>query len=205
VSAVLVLHALGDPEGGASWRASGANAPDLPGHGGEPAPTGGAYDIADAVVAVAPLVDSEDPPVIVGHGCSARAAEIFAVGGRASRVVLVDGLGGAQKDAAAVMSGLFTWVRAMREDAAAMAPPPTSGLDPRLRHGVPDEPHARFDADLRAAITVPVLVLESPASPTSSEDRVARTAAFGGDVEIQEVPDASPKTILAAVERWLGD
>jgi hypothetical protein len=205
VSAVLVLHALGDPEGGASWRAAGANAPDLPGHGDEPAPTGGAYDIADAVVAVAPLVDSEDPPVIVGHGCSARAAEIFAVGGRASRVVLVDGLGGEQKEAAAVMSGLFTWVRAMREDAAAMAPPPTSGLDPRLRHGVPDEPHARFDADLRAAITVPVLVLESPASPTSPEDRVARTAAFGGDVEIQEMPDALPKTVLAAVERWLGD
>lgn len=205
MSAVLVLHALGDPDGGALWRAAGADAPDLPGHGDVPSPVGGAYDIADAVVAVAPLVAADDPPVLVGHGCSARAAELFAVGGRASRVVLVDGLGGPQQDAASVMSGLFAWIRGVSQDAEAMAPAPGSGFDPRLRHGVPDEPHARFDADLRAAITVPVLVLESPASPTSAADRVARAAAFGGAVEIQEMPDSSPATVLAAVERWLGD
>lgn len=203
MSPIIVLHAMGDANAGAPWREAGVDAPDLPGHGSAPAPVGGAYDAVDPVVAIAQLVSESDPPVIVGHGSSARAAEIFALGGRAARLVLLDGLGGAHRDADTVMAELFAWVRAISDDEEAMAPPPPSGLDPRLRHGVPDQAHEIFDAQLRASITVPVLLLETPSSPTSSADRAARAATFGGEVQVELLPDAAPATVLDAVQRWL--
>jgi pimeloyl-ACP methyl ester carboxylesterase len=203
---LVVLHAGGEPEGGLRWRdalAGAGVAPDLPGHGAAPAPIGGCYDPTDPVYAVLPLIDVDHLPVVIGHDTSAHAATLLAVGGRAAALVIVDGLGGTDGGSDAAMAAFVEWLHAIADDPAAMAPAPASGLDPRAAHGFPPLVHDGFDARLRSEVTVPVLLLESPATPTSAEDLVARATTFGGPVTVERVADAAPATVIEAVETWL--
>jgi hypothetical protein len=215
VSDLLVLHALGDPEGGAPWagafRAAGwsgaLHAPDLPGHAGREPPLGGGYHRADPSLfgALALAEGAVVSAVVVGVGPSGWGAELLALGGRAVALVLVDGLGGPWLDAPAAVEAERAWVRGLADDPAALAPAPAGGrLDPRLGHGVPGQTDRGLALRAAAAMPVPVLVVETAApgpallSPGETEEVVAAFPA----AEVVRLEGASPAAVADAVTRW---
>ena len=211
MTALLALHAGGDAAAGRPWEALADGwqdgqvlTPDLPGHGTAPPPTGATYAPADAALHGARVLREAGLAgaalVVVGVGSSGFGAELLAAGGRASALVLVDGLGPPWLSYRELLEDVIRWMRGVAADPEALAPP-TSVPDPRLRHGVPSVWERSFTASRRGAITVPVLALESPASPTPAAEREDRLAAFAGPTRCAEVGEATP----AAVGSALGD
>ncbi len=206
----LVLHDLGDPEGGAVWRAALPDerwsAPDLPGHGTTPAPRNGAYDpMAVVTLARRWFADQADAGrVLLGVGQNAHGAAVLASGGGCDALVVVDGLHARFGTPAEEVAAMYAMVRAIAEDPAATAPAPPQGLDPRATYGYGVTVSAPFLQRFWAAIGVPVLVVETPASPTPADERAERAAWFAGPVTVVEVADAGPGAALAAVLPWVG-
>jgi pimeloyl-ACP methyl ester carboxylesterase len=213
VTTVVVLHDVGDPDGGARWRealeaagwAGPVHAPDLPGHGRAPAPVGGSYELADAVLAVLPSVPAgdPDPPVVLGVGTNGWSASILALGGRASALVLVDGLGGPFRSGSDAMAAERQRIRAIADDPEAVGPPPATGLDPRLRHGVSPLGNPAMAERAAAATTVPVLLVESPASPVTGEERAGVAARYPAGATVAEVGSVAPDVVAPAVVAWV--
>ena len=209
--AVLVIHDAGDPAAGSAWSdalvAAGwsgpVHAPDLPGHGATPAPEGGAYELVDAAFAVLGLLDGAgaDPPVLVGAGANGWAAQLLALGGRASALALVDGLGGPWLQAAAAVARERDWLRAVFDDPAATAPAPTGVVDPRFRHVVPRQTSIDLARRGAAALPVPVLVLESPASLVGAHraELVRRIP----DADSAHVPGPSAEAVAPHLVAWI--
>jgi pimeloyl-ACP methyl ester carboxylesterase len=207
----LVLHEIGDPDGGAPWRealqAAGWDgpivAPDLPGHAGTPPPPGGDYEMADAALFALPLIPDEgDRPVVVGVGASGWPATLLALGGRASALVLVDGLGGPPwLDARARIAATRDWLRAIAADPDAVAPPPPGGrLDPRLRHGMPLHGSRRLAERTAQSMPVPVLILES--TPGAGADLAPL---YKSGVTVMQIPDRSPTTVVRTLPGALAE
>jgi pimeloyl-ACP methyl ester carboxylesterase len=210
---LLVLHDIADEAAGSPWQVAFERcgwpgpvlAPDLPGHGDEPAPVGGAYDIADAAFFGADLLvgSGTTSPVVVGVGVNGWAAQLLALGGLAAGLVLVDGLNGPWTDPESATEDSTAWHRAVVADPAAMVPPPSGvRLDPRLRHGI--RPHGDREMARRtaAALTVPVLVVESPRSPLAPAERadiVDRMAV----ATMTELAAPTPAAVAATVMSWL--
>ena len=211
---VLVLHDVGDAGGGGPWREALADAgwtgtilaPDLPGHVGAPPPEGGQHESADAAfVAVRTLAAAgveRGTPVVVGVGVNGWSAQLHGLGGRASAVVLVDGLGGPWVTVREEVLAGRDRLRAIAADPEAVAPmPPGAPLDPRLRHGVPPHGSRRMAFEAAARMPVPVLTVESAASGTPPEDAEAIAAAMGLLVRL---PDAgpTPAAVAQAIVDW---
>jgi pimeloyl-ACP methyl ester carboxylesterase len=209
---LLFLHEVGDDEGARRWQplaegwAGSLLLPELPGHGVTPPEEGAYYAPGDAALfAVRTLRAAglgDERPLVAGHGWGAFGAELLAAAGRASGLVLVDGLGGPWVTPAGLMHVQHDWLRRVVADPAALAPPPVGVLDPRLRHGFPSVWERAFTAARRTAITVPVLALESPASSTPPAERDERVGAFGGAGQWQAIPEVSPQAVLAALSTW---
>jgi len=211
--AVLVLHEVGDA-GGERWRVALEDAgwpgpvlaPDLPGHGGEPPPVGGSYEPMDgAYVAVRTpggLPPSGPGPVVVGLGTSGWAAHVLALGGRASALVLVDGLGGPWTDPRTAIRAGRDWLRAIAADAAAVATPPPGQRDPRTAHGVPAHGSRRLVERAAAATPVPALVVESRRSPVDFGDAEALAASFAAGAQAVRVAEPDPAAVAAIVVAW---
>src|SRR3954454_15783392 len=135
-AALLVIHDAGDAKGGSRWTAlteawSGlALAPDLPGHGETPPPTGAHYKAGDAALAAWRAAEqagiTEDDVVVVGHGWGGFAAEVLASAGRASRLVLVDGLGPPWQTVDDLVADRHRWLREVFADSESLAPPSTA-------------------------------------------------------------------------------
>ena len=169
---LLVLHALGDARGGASWRealtADGWDgpwsAPDQPGHGDAPWEAD-FYEGAHLVIApFRHLVETgwRTRPVVVAVGVQAAAAELLALGGRTAGIALVDEpRGPLPADAAASQRAEYAWLREVADDADAQAAAPYGRTDPRTRHGITPRHDARYAEAQRAAVPVPVLELEA--------------------------------------------
>ena len=214
--ALLVLHDVGDEAAGTPWRTAADGtwpgpvlAPDLPGHGDAPAPIGGSYDTVDAALVAARVMagagDDFERPVVLGVGANGWAAEVVALGGRASGLVLVDGLGGPWRTASESIDAGVRWLRDLADDPAATGPPPARGLDPRLRHGVLPMASRSTAEDAAAALTVPVLVLSTPADPLPPDDRDALANRFGAGATVVTLPDRSADAVLAAALSWTED
>lgn len=102
-SAALVLHEVGDRSGGSPWSDAFAAhewakvlAPDMPGHGDAPAPSGNNYGLTDPMFIVTRLFAAagiEKVDLVVGIGVSGWSAKLLALAGKAERLVLVNGLG----------------------------------------------------------------------------------------------------------------
>ncbi|MDQ3106837.1 MAG: hypothetical protein M3Q68_03430, partial [Actinomycetota bacterium] len=144
-SALFILHDVGDAGGGAPWadafRAAGWTgsvvAPDLPGHAGTSPPEGGNHEPADAAFVAVRALEDERTAVVVGVGVNGWNAQLHGLAGRASMVVLVDGLGGPWTPVRDAVLRERDRLRAIADDPAAVAlPPDGSMLDPRLRHGL---------------------------------------------------------------------
>lgn len=202
MSDLLVVHDLGAP-GGAEWAAAFAVwpgdvlAPDLPGHGSAPMPLGGHHEVGDAVFHLAAQLDAP-PRVVVGVGQNGHAARILALGGRASALVLVDGIGGPWLDVGERNAALLANRRRILHTPEALAPHRPPGTDTRATMVVGS--HDReFTVGVCSRITVPVLVVESPASPTPDVDEVV--AAFPDATSVR-VDDPAPATVAPAVLDW---
>lgn len=182
---LLVLHRLGAPRGAAEWRDALTihgwdgpwSAPDQPGHG----TAAWECDYYEAAhLAIAPLrhlqdTDWREAPVVIGEGVAAEAAQMLALGGRASAVVLVGAPATPETvDPGVVQAAEYEWLRGIADDPDAQAPAPIGRTDPRTRHGITPRIDPDYSRRVRAAITVPVLDLE----------------------------DGPPTDVLAAVKEW---
>jgi pimeloyl-ACP methyl ester carboxylesterase len=198
---LLVIHDTGDPDAGRRWSAlvdawpGDALAPDLPGHGETPPPTGGHYKAGDAAISAWRAAEqagiTTDNLVVLGHGWGGFAAEVLAAAGRASTLVLVDGLGPPWCTADELVADRHRWLRAVFADPAALTPP-TTAPDPRLAHGYPTIWEREFVGNLRRSITVPVLAIETPSSMTPDPEE--RLADYAGSTTLLNVDSADAIT-----------
>jgi len=190
---LLVIHDIGDAHAGSSWRElvdawpGPAMAPDLPGHAETPPPTGGAYALPDAAVyawrAAEEAGITNEGVVVLGQASAGFAAELLAAGGRASKLILVDGLGPPWLTIEQIVAGQQRFMRELFEDPAALAPP--AGVpDARLAHDFAPIWEREFIGSLRSSITVPVLAVETPDSPTPSVERDDRLKEFAGPADL---------------------
>ena len=196
----LLLHDLGAEAAGAPWRAvvpEGWEAPDLPGHGSTPAPRHGAYDpLGPTTIARWALGGTG---LVVGVGQNAHGALILAAGGGCEAVAIVDGLWGRWPAAEEAVDEMYAGIRRLLDDDAATAPPPSSGLDPRTRHGYGVTVSADFVRKFWGAVTCPVVVVETPASVTPPDERAERVRWFGGDRVLLEVGSSEPAVVVDAI------
>ncbi|MCU1451254.1 MAG: alpha/beta hydrolase fold [Acidimicrobiales bacterium] len=207
-AALLVIHNAGDPRAGARWAKlvkawpGPAMAPDLPGHGIAPPPTGASYAPADAAFAAHQALQqagmADGDITVLGHRWGGFAAELLAAAGRASQLVLVDGLGPPWCTVDEVVADQHRWLREVFADRAALAAP-TTAPDPRLGHGFWSIWERGFVAEFRKSITVPVLAVETRASRTPPEQRAARLGDYSGKAEVVEAPDASASAVTDAL------
>jgi pimeloyl-ACP methyl ester carboxylesterase len=205
---LVVLHDTGTSDASAGWQAllkswpGPSLAPDLPGHGASDPPPGAKYTPADVTLAAIAAIEQTGfpprPDVVVGHGWGAFGAELLAAAGRAGSLVIVDGLGPAWSDFDGLADSNAAWLRAMLDDPE-LTRWPVDRPDPVLAHGFPSVWERTFTASRRQAISVPVLALESPRSPTPPAARAERIAAFGGPGRLAEIAAATPDLVLEAV------
>jgi pimeloyl-ACP methyl ester carboxylesterase len=205
---VVVLHDLGDPDGGARWRAVAPAdwiVPDLPGHGAAPPPRSGHYDVMSAVAiarwTLAPSADS--PSTLVGVGQNALAALVHAAAGGCDRVVIVDGLGGPWRTPEREVDALYATLRAIAADRSATDPAPATGLDPRARYGYALMSGPGFARRFWGAIDQPVLAVETPRSETPADARVERAGWFGGTARLVELETHDPVVIVDTIAGWV--
>jgi hypothetical protein len=208
---VVLLHDLGDPEGGAGWRVAAPPEwiiPDLPGHGSTPALRTGHCDPMSAV-AIARWTLARRPvrsegSMLVGVGQNAHGALINAAGGYCERVAVVDGLWGSWRPPATEVDAFYAMIRAIAADPAATGPPPASGLDSRTKYGYGLMSSARFAQRFWATIDQPVLAIETPRSTTPRDERAERLGWFGGATTLVELDTAEPATVVDAIRTWSG-
>lgn len=204
---VIVLHTLGDPAAAVDWRtaldAEGVTdvwAPDLPGHGAAPSPTGGNYTRLDPVYEIARRVAAGldlSETVLVGVGRSGWAAMVVAVAKQGCGLVLVDGLGTPWISSVERSAGRRRAIRATSLDPDAMAGAPPAGLDPRIARGLPPHGDEQLVREAASAVEVPTLLIGA--------DHAAATSLapdFSGGVTVIEcAPEAG--TVAAHVADWL--
>ena len=202
---VLVLHDLGGT-GGDEWAAAFAGwpgrvmAPDLPGHNGTPPPIGGHYDTGDAVYLALDLLRAEAPGelVVVGVGHNGGAAQVLALGGRATGLVLVDGMGGPWLGPAEIDVRQREMRRRILTTPEALSSPPPGALDPRATMvvGAADRGFAVRQA---AAMPLPVLLIETPSSPTPDAVDLAEHFAHA---TLTHVDSRDPHRAAQVVRSW---
>jgi len=206
---VVLLHDLGDPAGGAFFRAAAPPdwiIPDLPGHGSTPPVRTGHYDPMSVVAitrwTLARERASADTSTLVGVGHNAHSALVGAAGGDCDRVVVVNGLWGPWRAPDEEIDAFYAMIRAIAANPAATDPPPVSGLDPRAAYGYGVMSSARFAQRFWGAIDQPVLAIETPLSPTPRDEREERVAWFGGGATLVELDAAEPATVVDAIQAW---
>lgn len=206
---VVVLHDLGDPAGGAVWRAAAPSdwiIPDLPGHGSTPAVRTGHYDPMSAIAiarwAIAHDSDRVANSTLVGIGANAHGALVHAAGGGCDRVVIVDGLWGRWRTPAEEVDAFYAMIRAVASDPTATDPAPESGLDPRATYGYGLMSSASFTQRFWAAVDQRVLVIETPASTTPPDERAERVEWFA-DASVVELDTADPAAAVEAIRAWI--
>ena len=204
---VVVLHDLGDAVGGAALRAVapiGWVIPDLPGHGDTPGPQSGHYDPMSAAAIARWKVARDDslPAVLVGIRENAHAALVCAVAGASSAVVIIDGLWGPWQSAVEHIDAMYSNIRAIADDPAAVSAPPASGPDPRAKYGYGMMASATFLQQFWGAIHQPVLAIETPRSKTPIAERATRVSYFAGPASVVELADDEPASIVGAILDW---
>ncbi len=202
---VVVLHDLGDPAGGARWRAAAPDwiVPELPGHGATPPVRTGHYDPMSPIAIARWSIADPDDATVVGVRRNAHGALVHAAGGGCARVVIVDGLWGRWRSPSEQVDAFYGFVRAIAGDPAATGPAPSAGTDPRATYGYGLFTSARFSQRFWAAIGQPVLVVETPRSTTPPGERAERMSWFGGPTELVELDTDDPAAIVTAIDRWL--
>ena len=206
---VVLLHDVGDPDGGAGWRSAAPPdwaIPDLPGHGSTPTLRTGHCDPMSAV-AIARWTLGHRPPgtdasTLVGVGENAHPALVSAAGRDCDRIVIVDGLWGPWREPREEIDVYYAMMRAIAADPAATGPAPDSGLDPRASYGYGVMSSARFARLFWATIDQPLLAIETPRSITPHDERTERMGWFGGATTLVELDTADPTAVIDAIRAW---
>jgi hypothetical protein len=214
---LLVVHAWGDTLAATRWTRlrEAWDGPvvtfDLPGHRAEPPPTGASYALGDAALyaerAYRDAGFGGARPVVLGDSSAGFGGELLAAAGRAVALVLVDGLGGPWVTPADVFADGVRWCNEVFADDAATAPfdgGDDGDVDPRLRHGFPTVWVRDFTEARRRSIAVPVLAIETPASPTPRGERDARLKSFSGPAVCVEVAERSADCVGDALREHAG-
>ena len=204
---LIVLHHLGAEEAGEDWRRVLADegltdvwAPDLAGHGTEPAPTGGNYTRLDPVYAIGRRVaDGFDlaDTVLVGVGRSGWSALVLAAAKQGCGLVLVDGLGTPWIAPTEQHRARRAALRALGDDPQAMAAAPEAGLDPRIAGGLPPHGDEALVREAAAAVEVPTLLIGGDVEAANSV-----APAFGGGVTVI-ASAADPGAVAPHLVDWL--
>jgi len=208
---VVLLHDLGDPEGGAGWRAAAPSdwiVPDLPGHGATPASRTGHCDPMSAVAIARWTIANQasgDTSTLVGVGRNAHGVLVNAAGGVCDRVVVVDGLWGPWRAPAQEVDAFYRMIRAIAEDPTATGPPPASGLDPRASYGYGVMSSPGFAQRFWGTVEQPVLAIETPRSTTPRDERAERAGWFGGATTLVELDTADAAAVVDAIQAWSAD
>jgi pimeloyl-ACP methyl ester carboxylesterase len=202
---LLVLHDLG-AQGGGEWAAAFAGwpgrvlAPDLPGHNGTSPPIGGQHEPGDAVYVALDLLRGEAPRelVVVGVGHNGAAAQILALAGRVAGLVLIDGLGGPWLGPVEIDTRRREMRRRILMTPAAMSEPAPGACDPRATMvvGALDREFAVHQAE---AMPVPVLLIETPLSPTPDTDDLVGHFA---QVTLEHLDARDPGSAAPIVQSW---
>ena len=212
MTSVVVLHALGDSDGGAPWSAaltrSGFTtlAPDLPGHGQAAPSVDGTYTNSLVLLTAVPSLPTDDsvpPPVIVGVGSSGWVAVVLALAGRATALALVDGLGGPWRNGADATAEGVDWGRRLLDDDYLLGPVPAGVPDPRLTHLFPPFSNQRVARQAVAALRVPLLVISTPADLLSSEERTALLAEAQVPLTNETTASALAAGVVPVLARWI--
>ena len=206
MTSVLVLHAVGDADGGAVWceafQTAGFTevlAPDLPGHRSTGSPVGANYTLTDAACVCARLLaDGLDVSdwLIVGVGQSGWSAQLMAMSGYGSALVLVDGLGAPWMESKDRVQRRRARNRAVMADQQALDHYVGGGLDPRLSHGMAS--HGDYEMALRAARCTPVPTLVIETTPQADEQLVG---AFQTGCELS-VRQNTPQAVAESIQEW---
>ncbi len=206
MSELLVVHDLG-AAGGRPWADAFSrlgrvvDAPDLPGHGTAQAAVGGHHELGDVVFDLVEHLSDRGGTTscVVGIGRSGNAARLLALAGRADALVLVDGLGGPWLDIPARNRVLRELRRRILDTPEALAPAAVGVTDVRadLVLGQSDRDHVVRSL---AAMPVPILVVETPASPTPDADEVASVIP---DHVVVRTDDDGFDTVAGVVDHWL--
>ena len=141
--------------------------------------------------------------MVVGVGDNAHGALILAAGGGCDAVVIIDGLWSEWQEPDDAITEMYAGLRAILADEGATRPPPSSGLDPRAKHGYGVHMSPSFAQRFWGAVTCPVLAIETPASSTPPGEREERVSWFGGEATLLELEVTEPRVVLRAVEAWL--
>lgn len=202
---LLVIHDLG-AEGGAPWASAFVgwpgvvDSPDLPGHGWAPMPLGGHHEIGDAVFhlrdRLSPSPGAE--PVVLGVGVNGHAARVLALGGRASALVLVDGLGGPWLDAPERNAALRDVRRKILATPESLARHEPGATDVRATIRLPPADRS-FVVQMLEAMPVPLLSIETPASVTPDAEELVGVVADG---TVVRVADSSPTVVARVAIDW---
>ena len=202
---LLVLHDL-DAAGGGEWADAFAGwpgrvfAPDLPGHNRTAPPEGGQYETGDAAFVALDVLRAEAPDelVVVGVGHNGAAAQILALGGRAAGLALVDGLGGPWLGPVEIDAQLREMRRRILTTPAAMSNPTVGVADPRATMVV-GAANREFAVRQAEAMPVPVLLIETPSSPTSDTDDIAGHFA---EATLVRIDARDPSRAASLVQSW---
>lgn len=222
---LLGFHAPGDPNGGAVWReavaagrwAGPVQFPDLPGHANAAPPIGRTYDRIEPAYGFAQLVgqnpelDDVADRIVIGVGISGWSAQLVALAGRATALVLVDGLQGPFVTVAEHVAHRRDAFRAQADrNIAAITDPkldaiPPGGLDPRLQLFPAPIGSRSLAEEAAQGINMPTLIIESAKSGTAPSDADALAALFngsGGGV-LQRVDRVDEVAVVASIISWL--
>jgi pimeloyl-ACP methyl ester carboxylesterase len=205
VTDLLVLHDVG-AAGGGVWFAAFAGwagrvlAPDLPGHNGTPPPIGGHYETGDAAFAALDLLRTEATGelIVLGVGHNGAAAQILALGGRASGLVLVDGLGGPWLGPIEIEERQRETRRRILTTPGAMSEPAPRVDDPRATM-VMRAADRGFAVRQAEAMPVPVLLIETPSSPTPDADELV---GHFPRATLKRVDAVDPRRVASIVGAW---
>lgn len=186
---IVVVHDVG--ANGAPWRDAlrGWNgdwvAPDL-------VIEGASGDRTDVVWLLLEQMETwrDRDAVIVGCGEHSLAAETFALAGWVGGLVLVDGLGGEWTDPEQQVAAQNVWLR--------------TKLDHPGHAGYPEAWVEPFAGVIRANVRCPVLLIETPASITPSDEIERRTQQFADGADVVRLATSDPEEVVAAVEAWMG-
>jgi pimeloyl-ACP methyl ester carboxylesterase len=213
VTGLLVLHGLGDAEGGTPWTETLASvglpvqAPDLPGHGLARPPVDGTYTTGTILIAAARVLEGVEPPgpVVLGVGASGWVALMLGVAGRASAVAVVDGLGGPWRNGTEAVAESVEWARRLMDDPLLARPVPAGEMDPRLAHPAPSFSNQRTVGQAIAALAVPLLVMSSPRDRLDEGERRLVLGANGGATPRTSVAvgSARPEDVRDPLQRWI--
>jgi len=139
-----------------------------------------------------------DELVVIGVGHSGAAAQTLALGGRATGLVLVDGLGGPWLEPVDIDTRQHEMRRRIMTTPGALSAPAPGADDPRatLFVGTADRAFAVRRAE---ALPVPVLVIETPSSSTPDTDDLVEHFA---EATLTRIDARDPARAAAVVRSW---